>query len=79
MKKILFVANMTKDKDLFYSKRILSNIVEKKVNVFVDTTELILSDKIELVSKKTLKEIDLMLVLGGDGMRSMIFQLYVLI
>lgn len=67
MKKILFVANLNKDKDLFYSKRILSNIVEKKVNVFVDTTELILSDKIELVSKKTLKEIDLMLVLGGDG------------
>lgn len=67
MKKILFVANMKKDKDLFYSKRILLNIVEKKVKVFVDTTELIFSDKIELVSKKTLKEIDLMLVLGGDG------------
>ena len=67
MKKILFVANMKKDKDLFYSKKILLNIVEKKVKVFVDTTELIFSDKIELVSKKTLKEIDLMLVLGGDG------------
>ena len=67
MKKILFVANIKKDKDLFYSKRILLNIVEKKVKVFVDTTELIFSDKIELVSKKTLKEIDLMLVLGGDG------------
>ena len=67
MKKILFVANLKKDRDFFYSKGILLNLVEKKVKVFVDTNELIFSDQIELVTKKTLKEIDLMLVLGGDG------------
>ena len=67
MKKILFVANMKKDKDFTYSKEILFNLLEKNCKVFVDSEELLFSENIELVSKKTLKEIDLMLVLGGDG------------
>ena len=67
MKKIHFVANMKKDKELSHSKNIISSLVEKKVKVFVDTEELFFTNQLEMVTLDTLKEIDLMIVLGGDG------------
>ena len=67
MKNILFVANIKKDKELTYSKEIIGSLNEKEVNVFVDVEELFFSDKTELITKESLKHIDLMIVLGGDG------------
>ena len=67
MKKILFVANLKKDKNLSHSKEILLSLVEKGVKVFVDAEELLFSDEVTLVSSDALKEINLMVVLGGDG------------
>lgn len=67
MKKILFVANIKKDKNLIFSKEIISTLVEKGIKVFVDAEELAFSNQSEMVSPDVLKEINLMLVLGGDG------------
>ena len=67
MKKILFVANLKKDKNLSHSKEILLSLVKKGVKVFVDAEELLFSDEVTLVSSDALKEINLMVVLGGDG------------
>ena len=67
MKKILFVANLKKDKNFSHSKEILFSLVEKGLKVFVDAEELLFSNQIEIVSNEILKEIDLMVVLGGDG------------
>ena len=67
MKKILFVANLRKDKNFSHSKEVLLSLVQKGVEIFVDAEELLFSDEIQLVSPETLKEINLMIVLGGDG------------
>ena len=67
MKKILFVANLKKDKNFSHSKEILFSLVEKGLKVFVDAEELLFSNQIEIASNEILKEIDLMIVLGGDG------------
>ena len=67
MKKILFVANLKKDQNFQHSKEILFSLVQKGVNVFVDKEELLFSDDIHLVTDSNLKEINLMIVLGGDG------------
>ena len=67
MKKILFVANLKKDQNFQHSKEILFSLVQKGVNVFVDKEELLFSDDIHLVTDSDLKEINLMIVLGGDG------------
>ena len=67
MKKILFVANLRKDKNFSHSKEVLLSLVQKGVEIFVDAEELLFSDEIKLVSPETLKEINLMIVLGGDG------------
>ena len=67
MKKILFVANLKKDKDLMHSKKIINSLFEKGIKIFVDAEELVFANKTELVSLDELKTIDLMIVLGGDG------------
>ena len=67
MKKILFVANLKKDKDLTLSKGIINSLFEKGIKVFVDAKELVFADKSELVPASEMKQIDLMVVLGGDG------------
>ena len=67
MKKILFVANLKKDKDLILSKGIINSLFEKGIKVFVDAEELVFADKSELVPASEMKQIDLMVVLGGDG------------
>lgn len=67
MKNILFVANLKKDKELVYSKDIINALALKDVKVFVDDEELFFVDKTELVSPETIKDVDLMIVLGGDG------------
>ena len=66
MKKILFVANLKKDKEFSHSKEIINSLVKKGLIVFVDAYEL-LSDNTILISADELKAIDLMIVLGGDG------------
>ena len=67
MKKILFVANLKKDKDSILSKGIINSLFEKGIMVFVDAEELVFADKSKLVSLEEVKTIDLMIVLGGDG------------
>ena len=67
MKKILFVANMKKDKELSFSKDIINTLVKKDVKVFVDAEELAFDNQSEMISLDSIKEIDLMIVLGGDG------------
>ena len=67
MKKILFVANLKKDKDLILSTGIINSLFEKGIKVFVDAEELVFTNKSELVSLDEIKQIDLMVVLGGDG------------
>ena len=67
MKNILFVANLKKDKELVYSKDIINTLALKDVKVFVDAEELFFVDKTELVSPETINDVDLMIVLGGDG------------
>jgi NAD+ kinase len=67
MKKILFVANLKKDMNLSYSKEILNTLIQKGIKVFVDIEQLCIFDDIEMICVSALKEIDLMLVLGGDG------------
>ena len=67
MKKILFVANLKKDKDLILSTGIINSLFEKWIKVFVDAEELVFTNKSELVSLDEIKQIDLMVVLGGDG------------
>ena len=67
MKKILFVANLKKDKDLILSTGIINALFEKGIKVFVDVEELVFADKSELVPIDELKNVDLMIVLGGDG------------
>ena len=39
MKKILFVANLKKDKDLIHSKEIINSLFDKGIKVFVDAEE----------------------------------------
>ena len=67
MKKILFVANLKKDKDLTLSKGIINSLFEKGIKVFVDEEKLVFADKSELISSSEIKNINLMIVLGGDG------------
>ena len=67
MRKILFVANLRKDSNLSYSTEIINTFVSKGIKVFVDADELVFPDKTELISPETVKEINLMVVLGGDG------------
>lgn len=67
MKKILFVANIKKDKDLVYSNAIIHSLVEREIKVFVDAKELYFPGKTEIILSDNIKEIDLMIVLGGDG------------
>ena len=67
MKKILFVANMKKDKELTHSKEIINSLVEKGVTVFVDAQELVFSNCTYLISPEEINQVDLMIVLGGDG------------
>ena len=66
MKKILFVANLKKDKNLYLSKEIINSLFDKGIKVFVDAEELV-SDNASFVLSEELKMIDLMVVLGGDG------------
>lgn len=67
MKKILFVANMKKDKELTHSKEIINSLVEKGVTVFVDAQELVFPNCSYLISPEEINQVDLMIVLGGDG------------
>ena len=67
MKKILFVANVNKDKNLLLSKEVVLTLSNSSCEVYVDVNELVIEGKVQLVSNKTLKQIDLMVVLGGDG------------
>ena len=67
MKKILFVANLKKDNDLSYSTEIIDFLISREINVFVDAEELVFIDKTKYVLSSDLKQIDLMIVLGGDG------------
>ena len=67
MKNILFVANVKKDKDTIYSKGIIDSLFKKGLKVFVDTEELLLEELTELATLENLKEVDMMIVLGGDG------------
>ena len=67
MKNILFVANVKKDKDTIYSKGIIDSLFKKGLKVFVDTEELFLEELTELATLENLKEVDMMIVLGGDG------------
>ena len=67
MRKILFVANLKKDSNLSYSTEIINTLVSKGIKVFVDADELVFPDKTEYALSETLKEVDLMIVLGGDG------------
>ena len=67
MKKILFVANIKKDKELIHSKEIINSLVDRGIKVFVDAEELVFPNKTEYILSESLKEIDLMVVLGGDG------------
>ena len=67
MRKILFVANLKKDKNLSYSTKIIDTLVSKGIEVFVDAEELIFPTKTEFVFSESLKQINLMIVLGGDG------------
>ena len=66
MKKILFVANVNKDKNLLLSKEVVQTLSKKACELYVDVEDLVL-DNVKLVSKEILKQIDLMVVLGGDG------------
>lgn len=67
MKQVLFVANLKKDKELRYSKQIIDSLVERGINVFVATKDLFFSGKTKLILLDEMKNIDIMLVLGGDG------------
>ena len=67
MRKILFVANVKKDKDLSYSTKVIDTLIKKGIDVFVDAEELLFTNKTTMVSDSALKEIELMIVLGGDG------------
>ena len=66
MKKILFVANVNKDKNLLLSKEVVQTLSKKSCELYVDVEELVISN-VQLASNETLKQIDLMVVLGGDG------------
>ena len=74
MRKILFVANMKKDINLSYSTEIINTLLSKGIKVFVDSDELVFPDKTDFAFSKTLKDIDLMVVLGGDGTISEVAQ-----
>ena len=67
MKKILYVANLKKDKGHTLSKGIINSLFEKGIMVFVDTEELLFDNNAKLISQDDFKEIDLMVILGGDG------------
>ena len=67
MKKVLYVVNLNKDKDHTLSKGIINSLFEKGLTVFVDREELVFDNKSKLVSQDDFKEIELMVVLGGDG------------
>ena len=67
MNNILFVANVKKDKDTVYSKRIIDSLFKKGLKVYVDNEELTYEDLTELATPEILKQIDMMIVLGGDG------------
>ena len=67
MNNILFVANVKKDKDTVYSKRIIDSLFNKGLKVFVDNEELFYESLTELATPENLKQVDMMIVLGGDG------------
>ena len=67
MKKILYVANIKKDKECALSKGIINSLFEKGLTIFVDAEELLFDDKTTLISSDDFKSVDLMVVLGGDG------------
>ena len=67
MNNILFVANVKKDKDTVYSKRIIDSLFNKGLKVFVDNEELFYESLTELATPEKLKQVDMMIVLGGDG------------
>ncbi len=67
MKQVLFVANLKKDKELRYSKEIIDSLVERNIDVFVVTKELEISSKTKYIEFDAIKQMDLLLVLGGDG------------
>ena len=67
MKNILFVGNGKKDKDMVYSKRIIDSLFKKGFRVVVDNLDLVIDGVTEFASCDTLKTVEMMIVLGGDG------------
>jgi NAD+ kinase len=67
MKNILFIFNSKKDANLCYSKSIIEYLKEKNVNIYVENINLANASQVELINETTLKTINLVIVLGGDG------------
>ncbi len=67
MKKVLYACNPIKDIDFFISKQIVEFLKQKNVLVYVEEKELASLCNVDLITLETVKEIDLAIVLGGDG------------
>lgn len=67
MKKILYVLNSQKDGEYKISSEIIDFLNTKEVEIYTDDIGLASLKKISIISKEILPEINLALVLGGDG------------
>lgn len=67
MKKVLYACNPIKDIDFFISKQIIEFLKQKNTSIYVEEKELASLCNVNLISPEIVKDIDLAIVLGGDG------------
>ena len=67
--KILLYSNLNKDKEFFNTKEIAKYLLSKKVEIIISKEMEGYFDELEvsLFDKTTAENIDLLIVLGGDG------------
>lgn len=67
MNNILFIFNSKKDNDLFYTNKIINYLKNKNVNVYSENNQLADELGIKLIDNISINNIDLTIILGGDG------------
>ncbi len=67
MKNIFLITNEEKDKGLKFTNELIEFLSEENKNIYMENNLGLYSDKIKLVKDEELKNIDLAIVLGGDG------------